>query len=323
MKRYLYQSVVIALVGIWSVTVHAGEHSKYASDRVSFQQNGLARTSLPILTIKELPENRATPQALLKALQVNSTGLQETKKDDLIEYTNNEDWALTISKDGTFVDFRKNSDSSRQSLSRADWSDAQIFDHAMSLVETKLSPLLPLAADEKIVPLKTSRGVLFTTDRRTGVTQKKTVSYMAHLGRQKGDVYILAGGSSVYLEFSPAGDLLRLTYDWPVYETPKTVAMLIGKEAFFQKKAAIVEKQARILGITTSEKHHESLVCGYFDPGYERREANQKVQPVCLQEIKNTESKRGSVSIIPLAESPIPDKLFGVDGSGGGTGVCD
>jgi hypothetical protein len=264
--------------------------------------HGFEQSSLALLRrVAFGPLDSVSGELLNKLCPAPCPDVSKSSPGNMIKF-NTSHWSLELLGDGTAARYQ-NLDALKgpHALLKAYTQRSQATELEQAghnFITSKLSSLITLGTDEKLVPVRTDYRIEGSYNLKTGDTNRSVVANRIVFGRTIHGVPIVGGGSTVVLTFTNDGSLESFRYDWPRYELADARSVVTIEELLSRVQrvvgmragvplAASPPKVSPGNGATYTIDLMKNTVlrkleCGYYDPGFTARETRAVVQPGCV-----------------------------------------
>lgn len=308
-RRLVHGLFIGTLTGVAGIGgASAQVSSELQALRVASEETILQRRDLTVLTRRPGPGNEAAFDEAVDAMQrlglsVAQPAFPTTRGEDL--FLASGDCYLHVTSDGRRIRF-STSFASRSRVAEARRLD---YDEAMQIaaavLTSELAALVPLAANERLVPLGQTDGKLTVGTPGGTIVRDEVIENVVRLGRTIDGVLVLGPGSRAVVRLDGEGRVLGVDVDWSEYLPTDSTQQTLSKAEMLARLAALEQ-----VGALPRQRQLRHVECGLFDPG---ATAGGLLQPGCVYHHVLVEN--GSVSgtfdiAVPAGASFVADESW-------------
>jgi hypothetical protein len=319
---------VMAVTAIIAGAARAEELSQTKARQQFSITHGLGATSLNMLRRASAAGPDEVSAALIEKLRPET--IHTSTNDAGTLRISGEEWSLTVSSDGTAVEYRDLAvEASAHSLGRSlseKMTAAELEQKGRAFIASRLASQIILSANEEMIALRADYRTEGGQDLTTGKITTAVVANRIVFGRVRDGVPVVGNGSKISITFTNDGSLESFRYDWPVYEA--------GAAQNAANVSEVLSRLQRVLAVRsgdagpapevpatgdrayplalTGHTQLQSLECGYYDAGFRVRQS-QFVQAGCAYLAVSQDAsgmRQGYAGAIPAADSFTEDAAW-------------
>ncbi len=283
----------LALFAFVSNTVAADFPQRIAAAALA-QKTALAGASVPLLRRAPGFGRDVVADIVLKrfsnpldSVQMTGVPVIERRK-DRTDYIG-KGWSLRIDQDGTSVRYRHygyldNPLNSAPLPVAQRMSQDVLQKYGLDFIKSRLGDLIPLAANEQLVPFFSEFQISGDGSTSPGVKPdaEEVIANTVVFSRVVNGIAVLGAGSKIAVIFANTGKPVGFDFDWARYEAT-------GEK---QATLNITDVNARMAKLTpvdlkSTQTKLARFECGYFDFGVRRRDPLAPVQTACAVHVNN------------------------------------
>jgi hypothetical protein len=336
MKLHIIQTALAAACVVALAAAVQAEYLPAANaNAVKSLQSGLGEKPLPLFRRRARTTAEGELSLLVAAVRESSGGRISTSSEAGRLRATSQSWQLDVFGDGSGAEFlnlsaNRRAHSSGVRPSRA-MSGERLEAAGRDYISRRLSKIVVLAPGERLVPVARSRRVESGVAADGSSLVQSVVANRIVFTREIAGVPVVGAGSKVTITFLNDGTVESLRYDWPSYERTGNVQPLAGVRDILLRVQRV--SNVRIAGAPAEAPapqaapeasimrpvelgggaQLERLDCGYYDPGFQSRDAKAPIQAGCYYHVIHRQGTGDYVTVaaysgaVPAAKAALPD----------------
>ena len=286
---------VVAFAFTLGAPSFAADYPQRIAAAARAQKAALGKLTVPLLRRSPGLGREVVAELLLKRFSdpldsIQTSGLPAIeRRKDRTDFVG-KGWILHVDDDGSSVRYRNygylDSTNNKPLPLTQRMSQDMLERMGMEFIKSRLSDLIPLAANEQLLPFFTEFQVSGGGSTKPGVAPiaEQVFANTVVFSRVIGGVPVIGAGSKIAIIFANNGKPVGFDFDWARYEATGVKQTTLGITEINARAAKLsaVDLKSPYTKMTRFE-------CGYFDFGARRRDPLAPLQTACAMHVHKKE----------------------------------